>query len=171
MKQERLDRWFGFLLVLIALGWSWAALATIPAAESASEAGPRLFPLLLGVLLGLFGLIVMVNGLARSRSAARRQAPAKDAAREGWIDAVSRREAWVVATTFGLFMLYAFLLDKTGFLVATPVVVLLALKGCLGLKGWVSPVVMAAGLTAGCYLIFAVLLSAPLPRGAWIDIL
>jgi hypothetical protein len=75
---------------------------------------------------------------------------------------------WITAGTFGLLMLYAFLLEKVGFLFATPIVVVLAMAGILRVRNWLLVIALAGGLTATCWMFFVWLLKAPLPRGLWL---
>jgi len=156
VRLERVDRWLGPLLALAGVAWLLLCYAYIPGARSEGEPGPRAFPVLLGIVLCLLG-----GSIAFSAYFARRH-PSQDTS-----EAPTRREAWFVMATFSLVMLYAYLLDKVGFLIATPIVVMLALHGILRVRAWMTSVALAAALTAGCWLFFALLLKAPLPRGAW----
>lgn len=156
MRLERADRWLGPFLIVAAAVWLWLCYSDIPGARSEGEPGPRAFPVLLGIVLCVLGCTIALSAFfARP-----------DKAPET-IDAPTRREGWLVVATFSLLMLYAFLLDKAGFLIATPVVVILALQGLLRIRAWMTSLALAAALTSGCWLFFALLLKAPLPRGAW----
>jgi len=161
MPQARLDRWLGPLLLLLAVLWSWMVIGTVPAAEQPGEAGPRAFPLMMGVALGALAL-VMTGAAWRRRVAARD--PTTD------IRPVTARELRAVVLTFGLFCAYGFMMEKIGFLLATPLVVVLALAGILGIRGWRINVAMSLGLTAACFVIFILLMEAPLPRGTWLQV-
>ncbi len=156
MRLDRLDRWLGPCLVLLAVVWLWLSYTQIPGAHSEAEPGPRAFPLLLGALLAVLGAALSVSAFVAARL---------DSGEE--IPAVTRREALIAAGTFGLLILYAFLLDKAGFLVATPTVVAIAMRGILRGQSWTLTLLLAGGLTLGCWVIFVFLLEAPLPRGAW----
>ena len=156
MRLDHVDRWLGPCVALTALLWLWLCYAYIPGARSEGEPGPRAFPVLLGIVLAVLGLAIALSALAASN---RPQAESTEA--------LTHREARIVAWTFGLLMLYAFLLDKLGFLIATPVAVLLALHGILRVRSWFASLSLAAGLTSVCWLFFVLLLKAPLPRGAW----
>ncbi len=158
MRLDRLDRWLGIGLAALALAWLGLAFAYIPGSRGEGEPGPRAFPILLGVLLFVLGVMLAAAGFGSAR---RRAAPAQE------IEPPTRREAVVAAGTFGLLMLYAFLLEKAGFVAATPVVILLAMRGLLGLRAWLLNLSMAGGVTAVCWLVFVVLLETPLPRGSW----
>lgn len=153
----RLDRWLGPCLVALAVIWLWLAFHYIPGARAEGEPGPRAFPILLGVLLA--GLGALMTAIAFG--------PRRHEAVEDRIAAVSRREAAFVAGTFGMLMLYAFLLEKLGFVLATPLIILLAMRGILRVRAWTTSLLMAGGVTLACWLIFAKLLEAPLPRGTW----
>jgi len=156
MRLDRVDRWLGPCLALAGAAWLGLCYAYIPGARSEGEPGPRAFPLLLGVVLVALGVAVTWFAIAAT----------------GPVEAESteeptRREMQIVASTFGLFMLYAFLLDKVGFLIATPAAVVLALHGILRTRAWIASLSLAVGLTGACWLFFVLLLKAPLPRGAW----
>lgn len=161
MPQARLDRWLGLVLLLFALGWSWIVVETIPTSPETGVTGPRVFPLMLGMLLGAFGLFTLASGIINS---------GRTEVRQDKVAGVSRREAWVVATTFAVFVGYGFLLDTIGFLLATPIAVVVAMRVVLGLRDWIKILLMAAGLTAASYAIFAILMGANLPRGSWIQL-
>lgn len=159
MTNSIVDRWLGLALIALAVAWVWLARTYIP--DLGGEwPGPRGFPILLGVILALLGV-----ALAGPRRATRPTYHVAEA-----IPPVTRRELTVAGGTFGLLILYAFLLDTLGFVVATPVVIALALSSLLGMRGWGLTVALAVGFTAGCWVIFDALLGTPLPGGtpSWI---
>jgi putative tricarboxylic transport membrane protein len=157
MQAYRLDRWLGPCLMLLAVIWLWLAYTYIPGARSEAEPGPRAFPVLLGfILLGL-GAIVTASAFFASRQARA----------DGELPAVMRREALITAGTFALLMLYAFLLERAGFVISTLLMIVLAMRGLLRDQSWRLTLAMAGGTTLCCWLLFAVLLEAPLPRGSW----
>ena len=157
MRIDRVDRWLGPCLLALAAIWLWLVYTYIPGARGEGEPGPRAFPVLLGfVLLGLGGLITFSAFV-----------PAR-VKRETEALVVTHREAVIASVTFGLLMLYAFLLEKLGFLVATPIAVALTMFGILRVRNWVLVLSLAASLTVACWLFFAVLLETPLPRGLWL---
>jgi Tripartite tricarboxylate transporter TctB family len=158
VRRQRVDRWLGLVLVLFALAWSWVVVTTIPPGWE-GEPGPRGFPLLLGIGLGALGLYLSASAFLGRADPGADQEP---------IEPVSRSEVRVVGLTILVFLGYAFLLDKLGFLVATPLVVALALWLIVGQRGWARLLLMAAGITIGSYLVFGVLLAAHLPEGAWL---
>jgi len=157
----RLDRWLGPCIVLFAVVWLCLAYAYIPSARTEGEPGPRAFPVLLGaVLVGLGGIMTAAAFAPRKRTKAEVEPPA-----------ATPRETATVAATFALLMLYAFLLDKLGFVISTPIIVALAMRGILRIRRWFLIVSMAGGITLTCWLFFVVLLEAPLPHGSWLWLL
>ena len=78
---------------------------------------------------------------------------------------VTRREAAFAAGTFGLLISYAFLLDAVGFLIATPVVLIVTMSGLLRMRRWALILSLGVGFTIGAWVIFDVMLGTPLPRG------
>jgi putative tricarboxylic transport membrane protein len=152
VRRVRVDRVLGLILALVALVWLWLAFAYIPGARTAAETGPRAFPVLLGVVLAGLGVAIALN----PRPAAEPIAP------------VTRREAVVATSTIGVLVLYAFLLERVGFLIATPIVMALVMWGLLRVRSGVRIVALAIGFTVACWTIFVALLGTPLPRGSWV---
>ncbi len=154
----RLDRWLGPCITLMALAWLWLVYTYIPGARSEGEPGPRGFPIVLGIsLLGL-GLTISLTAWLRSP----RKLPAT------LVKAVTGRETGIVAGTFLLLVLYTFVMEKLGFLIATPVATLLAMYVLLGMREWRFMLLFSVGITATCWLFFVKLLETPLPRGLWL---
>jgi putative tricarboxylic transport membrane protein len=158
MRLDRLDRWLGPCLMVLAVIWLALAYAYIPGARSEAEPGPRAFPVLLGAALFVLGLLITLSAI----HAARLPGAAQDV-----VASVTRREAFLVGGTFALLVLYAFLLEIGGFVLSTPVVVILAMRVLLRRQPWLITVLLAAGITLVCWLVFVALLGAPLPRGTW----
>lgn len=158
MRLDRLDRWLGPSLTLLALVWLWLVYAYIPGARFEGEPGPRAFPVLLGTVLAGLGVVMMLQSLVSAR---RDREP-------GETPSLGGREVGLAAGTFGLLILYAFLLERIGFVSATPVVTALAMYGLAKVRRWVLLGSIAVGITFGCWVIFDVLLGTPLPRGSWV---
>jgi putative tricarboxylic transport membrane protein len=156
-----LDRWLGIVLMATAGIWSWLVLTTISPNGMPGAPGPRAFPLLLGGLLGLLGLALATASLTRTTPEGQEALP---------VDRLRRDELVVVGGGFAIFLLYAFLMDKIGFLLATPVVVILALRLLIGIRKWPRILLVSIGLTLGCYVVFGTLMQANLPHGAWFSL-
>jgi hypothetical protein len=159
VRLQRVDRWLGLVLVLLALAWCAIVVTTIPPGWE-GEPGPRGFPLLLGIALGALGLYLSTSAFLGR---------AEVGADQDRIEPVSRSEVRVVGLTILVWVAYAFLLDKLGFLVATPLMVALALWLIVGQRSWARLLLLAAGITIGSYLVFGVLIAAHLPRGSWLQ--
>ena len=158
MRLDRLDRWLGPCLMVLAVIWLALAYAYIPGARSEAEPGPRAFPLLLGAALFCLGLLITVSSFVATRL--------PDDARSV-VARVTRHETFIVGGTFALLVLYAFLLEVAGFVLSTPIVVIVAMRVLLRRQPWVVTLSLAIGVTSVCWLVFVVLLEAPLPRGTW----
>ena len=157
MRIDRLDRWHGPCLIGLAAIWLWLVYTYSPGARGEGEPGPRAFPVLLGfVLLGLGSLTTLSAFLSEK---AKREAEAL---------IVTQREALIASGTFGVLILYAFMLEKLGFLIATPIAVALTMFGILRMRNWILVLSLATGLTVACWMFFAMLLETPLPRGLWL---
>ena len=156
-------RFLGPLLSLLALGWLWLTLAYIPASNTPGEPGPQAFPIVLGCALLLLGLSITVSDFLRKREIAPNRTHTETDAKA----AATKHELRIVLGTFGLLMLYAFLMEKIGFLVSTPIVLALTLAGLLHIRRWAFIAMMSLGTTLVCWLVFVVLLRVPLPGGSW----
>jgi putative tricarboxylic transport membrane protein len=161
VRLQRVNRWLGLVLVLFALAWCWVVVTTLPPGWE-GEPGPRGFPLLLGIVLGALGLYLSTRAFFGRGSLETDQ---------DRVEPVSRPEVRVVGLTILVFVAYAFLLDKLGFLLATPTMVAVALWLIVGQRSWAKVLLLAAGLTIGSYLIFGVLMAAQLPEGSWLQLL
>lgn len=152
---QHVDRRLGIVLTLFALVWVWLAYTRIPDAGT-EWPGSRGFPLLLGIVLAILGVWMMAPG-----------SPIP-VPRSSIPDPQSRRHEPAIASgTFGVLILYAFLLEHAGFLIATPLVIVLIMAGLLRLRRRLPILSLAAGFTLGCWMIFEAL-GTPLPRGSWI---
>ena len=152
MRLASVDRILGLVLLLVALVWLWLAFTFIPGARGAGETGPRAFPVLLGVVLAGLGIALALN-----------PGPAGEP-----VAPVTRRELVIVAGTIGVLVLYAFLLERVGFLIATPVAIALTMWGLVRARSATRIAALAIGFTVGCWAIFDALLGTPLPRGSWV---
>lgn len=156
----RLDRLLGPLLSALSLGWLWLTYMYIPVSNTPGEPGPQAFPIVLGCALLLLGLAITITGFARRSEVSPTKALAKSEV------SPVKHELRIVLGTFGLLMLYGFLMEKTGFMVSTPIVLMLAMAGVLRIRRWTFMALMSGGTTLVCWLIFVVLLRVPLPSGS-----
>jgi putative tricarboxylic transport membrane protein len=130
----------------------FAATLTYPPAE-AGQPGPALFPRIIAVLMGVFGVGLALYGL--------REAP--PAARPPWRHLLTSRGFVNAAFVIGVVVLYVAAAERLGFLL-TAAPLLFVLMWRLGVAVGRAALV-AAGFTAFVYVLFFKLLRVPLPTG------
>lgn len=140
------ERIFGAGLLLLAAGGIWFGW-DLRAPVEYEPVGPRAFPLLVYALLGLCSL-----GLIFGRSEPVRWAPPPVLIRIGGL--------------FAIMLLYAFLFDKIGFILATALMVVPVSRFFGG--NWRQSVVSGVGLAVGLFILFDRLLDVALPTGLWL---
>jgi putative tricarboxylic transport membrane protein len=142
------NRRLGASLTVFAGVWLWLAATYIPEVLTEGAPGPRAFPLILGIILAVLGI-----ALALQPSDVGRVPP--------------NRTIAIALGTVALLIAYAFLLDKAGFIVSTPVMMVAATAGILGMRRWILIGSLAVGFTVGCWMVFVSVLGVPLPGGTW----
>lgn len=147
----------GVVLMTLAAIWTWLVVDTIPPGFGDGEIGARAFPLAFGlILLGLAALLLLRTLLMSDDNAA---TPAADAPK--WVPAL---------LLLGEIALYGFLLEKVGFVLATPVIVLLVMMVNLRVLSISKLLSMSLGLTVGCWIIFEKVLGIYLANGTWMNL-
>lgn len=158
------DAVLGAVLLVIAGAWTWLVLETIQPGFGEGEVGPRAFPLVFGItLLVLAALLLFWPILIRSILSRRNITPTAklDGTTIHWLPAL------LVLIEI---MLYGFLLEKIGFVLATPIVVLIVMIVSLRIYSVRTLISMALGLTVGCWLIFEKIMGIYLAKGTWFNI-
>lgn len=117
--------------------------------------GPGFLPRWIAGGLVCAGLVLTAKGL-RPSLALREAIPWPDAS--GW-----RR----VALMFGALAVALLLLDKLGFMVVTTAFMAVLIFG-LGVRSWVMLVTTPLAAAIGLYVVFAVWLRVPLPKGIFV---
>ena len=119
-----------------------------------SDPGPGFFPLIVALILTLSGLLTLAKGLIRSL---------KPVSGISW-----EKQALMTASVF----FYGFLLDLSGFLIST-FILMFTLFGLLikGKSRWYKVFFFAAAAALASWLLFSVALKVPFPspslRGVW----
>lgn len=168
-SSSRRDLIAGLVLFVVAVGWTVTAHLTIRDGFG-GEVGPRAFPVLLGALLAVLSLILVVQSLVRPPGRGRGAADAAngaagdDAATSADVP-VSRIEVVSVASVIVSLLAYGYLLPRLGFLLATPLLITALLWLGLRVRNPWTIGLFAAGMTAGCYVVFNKLMGAYLPPG------
>lgn len=161
MDAARRDRLVGLALFAIAVVWSVLVYWTIPAGYG--EVGARAFPLAFGLILAALSLWMAIWPGEAGGGEDTAEAESAPSLRKGEI-----------ASALGVFaaiLVYGFLLQRIGFLLATPVVIVALMVLVLRITRPVAVGAMALGITAGCWLVFGKLLGAYLPPGTWITLI
>lgn len=153
------------ILVVVAAVWTWLVIATIPPGFGGGEIGARAFPLTFGViLLVLSALLLMRLFIGKHKN------PTDGDAKSPQQTAGAQIDWWPAITVFGEIILYGFLLEKIGFTLATPVIVLLLMVVNLRVR---SPRLLAGmvfGVTFGCWLVFEKIFGIYMANGMWINL-
>ncbi len=116
------------------------------------QPGPGFFPLFGGILLGTFSIILLLRSTV-SRFGEKRGK--KEVGKEHVMS--------VVCIFIGL-LVYTFILDWLGFILCTFLLLAILLK-VFDRQKWWKVLVTAGVASSASYIIFAVLLKSPLPRG------
>lgn len=166
MNATQRSRVVGLVLLAFALIWSVIVYQTIPAGDQGGAIGPRDFPLLLGVILAALSAILVIRP-AMPAEAEDESAGGKGRA-EG--DKASWLEVQMAGGIFLLLILYGFLMEKFGFLIATATMSVIALAGFLGVRKPVQILIFSCSVALISWVIFGKLLGAYLPPGSWISL-
>jgi hypothetical protein len=148
---ERSDRWLSLVWMALGLGQcfeSWRlGLGTVSEPESG------FMPFVLGLVIITLSAILLVES-----SLAVKQASGKKGSL--WSEVHWRRILWVSL----LLLIYALLLPKIGYLLATFLLTVFLLKGGESMRWWTALVIgfLTSVIT---YYVFGIWLSVPFPQG------
>ena len=157
------DTVLGVSLLVLASVWTWLVVDTIRPGFGDGDIGPRAFPLTFGLMLLVLSALLLLK-IALN-------APASEAEAEEEEEAAETPMHWLsIFLVLGEIALYGYLLEKIGFLLATPAVVLLAMTVSLRVRSLPKLAGMSLGLTVGCWLLFEKLLGIPLANGVWVNL-
>ena len=159
------DACLGAILLLFAGGWTWLVVDTIPLGLGDGDIGARAFPLAYGIILLVLVVLLLLRLLAAKKKSL---TPIKvtDAEMSG----VGKIHWLPMLMVLIEIILYGFLLEKIGFVLATPIVVLLGMIFNLHVRSVPKLLGMSFGLTVGCWLIFEKVLGIYLANGTWFNI-
>ncbi len=135
-------------IVLTIVGLVITVLSLKLGFGSLKKPGAGLFPFLCGLLIFFQSLVLIfprgktVNGDASSSS-------------------YERKHLLSMAT---IFILWIIIMPWLGYIIVT-FLAAFSFSKAIGLEGWRKPILLAAGITGFCYLLFDVYLYVDLPRG------
>lgn len=162
MTNRMQDTILSTLLLVLAGVWIWLVSTTIPGGFGRGDIGPRAFPLTFGIVLG-----VLSGGLLL-RSILMRPA-ANSAAVDD--DRPNQKIHWIPALLVLIqISLYGYLMQKVGFVIATPIMTLMIMLINLRVRSIKKLLGMSLGLTVGAWVVFEKLLGIYLANGTWINL-
>jgi putative tricarboxylic transport membrane protein len=112
--------------------------------------GAGFFPLLTGMVLGVFSILIMIQAKKTGEE------PVKF-----WAPEANKRGIYL---TFLFILLYALLLERVGFVATTTLFFLLVSRFVFGFR-WSRSIFFALVTSFATYFVFTLLLGAPLPQG------
>jgi putative tricarboxylic transport membrane protein len=150
--------WLGVALVLLGASAFWfAGDIGRTGTGGGNDPGPRFFPMLLSLMLVIFGLLQAVIGFFRCSEAGSAAAQAPGALP----DAAPRSRRWLIM--LAVLVVYVIAMDWIGFSAST-FLMAVGLMIWLGNRWWVA-VVVAVLMVAVVRLLFVVLFRVQLPAG------
>lgn len=164
MKTTHTNRIAAVILLVFAIAWSVTVYRTVPAAAVEGQIGPREFPLILGLVLIVMSTLLLLWNLDSGQTDEQTD---DDDRSSNARDTGSGKFALGV---FALIILFGFLMERVGFLITVPIIIIGTLAGILKVRNPVLILVLAIGITAGCWLVFNKLLGIYMPPGRWISL-
>lgn len=152
----------GLLLLTLSGIWTWLVISTIPAGYGEGDIGPRAFPLIFGLFLAALSVLLLAQSLRHRSDQRTRTAPD---------DPAGSPILWLPAALLLIeITAYGFLLEKLGFVLATPLVVLAVMGLNLRIRAPKLLLGMSIGTTLICWIIFEKALGIYLAHGSWINL-
>lgn len=151
-------------LLLLGVAWTWLVIDTIRPGMGGGDVGARAFPLVFGVMLIFLSAVLLASKLPKSKDDEYifiGDAEVPKSTGFDWLPAV---------LVLAQISLYGFLLEKIGFVLATPLVLLLAMTVSLQERSFRKLMGMSLGLTLGCWVIFEKILGIYLANGTWLNL-
>jgi putative tricarboxylic transport membrane protein len=147
------------LIFLGLAGVTYFLAKDFPTGNIQEGMGARLFPLLLAIALATFSLLLILQGLRRN------SAQTEISSARAWLAINFGRNLIGPIIIIALLTLYLLVLERIGFLIATPIFLFLTMK-FLGSRLKKS-VTVAILLTAFMYAFFKILFDVPLPTASF----
>ena len=159
MTDSKRDLIVGCLLLLISAVWSTTVYQTIPPGTGDGDVGPRAFPLVVGLALGVFAIVLAlrhfrVDNVAESE-------PGEEEEPVSFAGPL---------LTLAFVVGYGFLMTRIGFMLATFVIVLSVMLICVRERSPLRVGIACFGITLGCWLVFGKVLGVYLATGSWINL-
>jgi putative tricarboxylic transport membrane protein len=137
------------LVFLLFTGVIFALILKSPPLQVATRPGPFFFPTVAAALLGSLSLVLLINGARQ-----------KDSGTPGKGKTMVARVVWIIAWC----AIYAFTIERLGYLLSTGVVTFALLWYC-NRRDWIFNTVMSVAIPISIFILFDTLLKVSLPRG------
>ena len=155
------------VILLISSAFYYLSTIEFPPPSKTENLGPAFFPTLLAVTLAFLALLLILNSLFfRGASGKEKGGAVIQGAERLEEDSFSTDDVSYkfLIGTIGLSFLYVVLISILGFLISTPLFLIILIR-LLGYEKWVNNLAASIGLTAALYLLFATALGVSLPAG------
>ena len=159
------------IILLIASAFYYYSTMEFPPPSKTENLGPAFFPALLAAVLAFLALLLILDSfLTRRASGKGRDGAVIQGAERLEEDSFSAEDISYkfLLGTIGLSFFYVALISILGFLISTPLFLIILIR-LLGYEKWVNNLTASIGLTAALYLLFAVALGVTLPAGIFSD--
>jgi putative tricarboxylic transport membrane protein len=148
MEMKKFDTLSGLFLLILSLAICIGSLRLHVGTFRAPGAG--LFPLITGVVLGVFSILILLE--------ARRKT---EAATQFWVPGADIKAIFLSSLVI---LIYALFLERLGFLASTLLFFVLISRFVSGHR-WTTALFFAVVASAATYSVFKFLLRSPLPAG------
>ena len=146
-------------LVVILFGAVFLAYTTRYPLDTWESPGPAVFPLIVGAVLTILGVGQLFGALWKSR-----RKDHEKRGESGMKSLLSDKGDGKALRMIALSTLYLLMMQWIGFFVSTFLFTILTSR-LTEKKDWGRPIVLSAGVTLFCYLLFEVWLKLSFPRG------
>lgn len=161
---RRIDLIIGLLVIVVGMAVLLIAKDIRPTGPVVDPIGPRAFPYMIGIFFLIGGSRIVY---IRLRNRHRESGPI--VATDGEADEPDVPASALQAfTVMGASLLYAFVLNTIGYVLATPAFVIVGLRA-MKMRSWPAMVLAAFIYTAVTYVVFAYCMRVALPLGPLTD--
>ncbi len=155
------------VILLISSAFYYFSTSEFPPPTKTENLGPGFFPTILAAALAFLALLLILNGLLARGASGKEKGGAviqgAERLEEDSFSADNVSNKFLFGTII-LSFLYVGLLSVLGYLISTPLFLIILIR-LLGYEKWANNLAASVGLTAALYLLFATALGVSLPAG------
>ncbi|SMB99571.1 Tripartite tricarboxylate transporter TctB family protein [Thermanaeromonas toyohensis ToBE] len=159
----RWERYFAASILIFSLIYTWKSLSLRVGTLAAP--GPGFLPLVVGIASAAIATIILINSyivMNRGKvNRAKEETPAK--AEKSDETLTEEDKAKIILFAIGV-IIYIIVLETLGYLISTFCLMLYLLR-VMRVEGWWRPVILSVVCSVVAYVVFAVWLKVPLPKG------